>query len=255
MATLYHFNGKGGGGGYISPRDLYSWHWKHSFMFFIDQRDQHTLILLLRVSSMTPLPLAAVCISLKGCRSPVSPNTRFHFFVVRNVEPPFVTLWNNVSIAIGISVSACTVGVVFCVRRLNVEKVDNCYYLKNMSSVSTLRFKCSFRRHPPTNIRSIYCPGGDDVSNARDRLKGALQDLLEHSDDSSISSQDDDSQVETYSSRHPGKKQLTWVLWHLEYSKVILSRDLWNINSVRVLKRIQCQVKMKILRAKVEFRS
>lgn len=57
--------------------------------------------------------------------------------------------------------------------------------------------------------RQLLGIGGDDVSNARDRLKGALQDLLEHSDDSSISSQDDDSQVETYSSRHPGKKQLT----------------------------------------------
>nr|CAD7595082.1 unnamed protein product [Timema genevievae] len=33
--------------------------------------------------------------------------------------------------------------------------------------------------------------GSDDVSHARDRLKGCLQELLDHSDDSSISSQDE----------------------------------------------------------------
>ncbi|PSN45048.1 Protein lin-37 [Blattella germanica] len=36
--------------------------------------------------------------------------------------------------------------------------------------------------------------GSGDVSNARDRLKGALQELLEQSDDSSVSSHDETSQ-------------------------------------------------------------
>ncbi|XP_049800705.1 protein lin-37 homolog [Schistocerca nitens] len=40
--------------------------------------------------------------------------------------------------------------------------------------------------------------GGEDVLNARDRLKGALQEVLEHSDESSVSSQDEGIQSDSF---------------------------------------------------------
>lgn len=50
--------------------------------------------------------------------------------------------------------------------------------------------------------------GSGDVSNARDRLKGALQELLDQSDDSSLSSHDDASQSDAFNQQMAIKKPL-----------------------------------------------
>lgn len=50
--------------------------------------------------------------------------------------------------------------------------------------------------------------GGGDVTNARDRLKGALQELLDQSDDSSLSSHDDPSQSDLFNQQMAIKKPL-----------------------------------------------
>ncbi|KAJ9595611.1 hypothetical protein L9F63_013207, partial [Diploptera punctata] len=47
-----------------------------------------------------------------------------------------------------------------------------------------------------------------DVSNARDRLKGALQELLDQSDDSSMSSHDENSQSDVFGQQMSNKKPL-----------------------------------------------
>ena len=50
--------------------------------------------------------------------------------------------------------------------------------------------------------------GGGDVTNARDRLKGALQELLDQSDDSSLSSHDDPLQSDLFNQQMAIKKPL-----------------------------------------------
>lgn len=54
---------------------------------------------------------------------------------------------------------------------------------------------------------------GDDVLLARGRLKGALQELVEQSEDDNASS-DEDSKKHLY--RSPGKKQM--YTFHIEYN-------------------------------------
>ena len=54
----------------------------------------------------------------------------------------------------------------------------------------------------------IVLSGGGDVTNARDRLKGALQELLDQSDDSSLSSHDDPSQSDLFNQQMAIKKPL-----------------------------------------------
>ncbi|KDR18065.1 Lin-37-like protein [Zootermopsis nevadensis] len=51
--------------------------------------------------------------------------------------------------------------------------------------------------------------GSGDVTNARDRLKGALQELLDQSDDSSLSSHDDASQSDVVNQQMAVKKPLS----------------------------------------------
>lgn len=46
------------------------------------------------------------------------------------------------------------------------------------------------------------------MTNARDRLKGALQELLDQSDDSSLSSHDDPSQSDLFNQQMAIKKPL-----------------------------------------------
>jgi hypothetical protein len=54
----------------------------------------------------------------------------------------------------------------------------------------------------------VLSGGGGDVTNARDRLKGVLQELLDQSDDSSLSSHDDPSQSDLYNQQMTIKKPL-----------------------------------------------
>jgi len=54
----------------------------------------------------------------------------------------------------------------------------------------------------------VLSGGGGDVTNARDRLKGALQELLDQSDDSSLSSHDDPSQSDLFNHQMAIKKPL-----------------------------------------------
>jgi hypothetical protein len=54
----------------------------------------------------------------------------------------------------------------------------------------------------------VVLSGGGDVTNARDRLKGALQELLDQSDDSSLSSHDDPSQSDLFNQQMGLKKPL-----------------------------------------------
>lgn len=51
--------------------------------------------------------------------------------------------------------------------------------------------------------------GSGDVTNARDRLKGALQELMDQSDDSSLSSHDDTSQSDVFNQQVAIKKPLS----------------------------------------------
>lgn len=51
--------------------------------------------------------------------------------------------------------------------------------------------------------------GSGDVTNARDRLKGALQELMDQSDDSSLSSHDDTSQSDVFNQQVVIKKPLS----------------------------------------------
>lgn len=55
----------------------------------------------------------------------------------------------------------------------------------------------------------ILLLGSGDVTNARDRLKGALQELLDQSDDSSLSSHDDASQSDVVNQQMAVKKPLS----------------------------------------------
>jgi len=55
----------------------------------------------------------------------------------------------------------------------------------------------------------ILLTGSGDVTNARDRLKGALQELLDQSDDSSLSSHDDASQSDVFNQQMAIKKPLS----------------------------------------------
>jgi hypothetical protein len=54
----------------------------------------------------------------------------------------------------------------------------------------------------------VLSGGGGDVTNARDRLKGLLQELLDQSDDSSLSSHDDPSQSDLFNQQMAIKKPL-----------------------------------------------
>jgi len=54
----------------------------------------------------------------------------------------------------------------------------------------------------------VLAGGGGDVTNARDRLKGALQELLDQSDDSSLSSHDDPLQSDLFNQQMAIKKPL-----------------------------------------------
>jgi hypothetical protein len=51
--------------------------------------------------------------------------------------------------------------------------------------------------------------GSGDVTNARDRLRGVLQELLEQSDDSSLSSHDDPSQSDLFNQQMAVKKAVS----------------------------------------------
>ncbi|XP_067009852.1 protein lin-37 homolog isoform X2 [Anabrus simplex] len=62
---------------------------------------------------------------------------------------------------------------------------------KRKISTSPIRIKCEVKEE-----RILIPAGNDDVLNARDRLTGALQDLLIQSDDSSLSSNEDALQSE-----------------------------------------------------------
>jgi hypothetical protein len=55
----------------------------------------------------------------------------------------------------------------------------------------------------------ILDSGSGDVTNARDRLKGALQELMDQSDDSSVSSHDDTSQSDVFNQQVAIKKPLS----------------------------------------------
>jgi hypothetical protein len=54
----------------------------------------------------------------------------------------------------------------------------------------------------------IVLSGSGDVTNARDRLKGVLQELMDQSDDSSLSSHDDTSQSDVFNQQTAIKKPL-----------------------------------------------
>lgn len=55
--------------------------------------------------------------------------------------------------------------------------------------------------------------GSGDVTNARDRLRGVLQELLEQSDDSSLSSHDDPSQSDLFNQQMAVKKAVSIKSW------------------------------------------
>jgi hypothetical protein len=58
------------------------------------------------------------------------------------------------------------------------------------------------------DVNFILLSGSGDVTNARDRLKGALQELMDQSDDSSLSSHDDTAQSDVFSQQVAVKKPL-----------------------------------------------
>lgn len=59
------------------------------------------------------------------------------------------------------------------------------------------------------DVNFILLSGSGDVTNARDRLKGALQELMDQSDDSSLSSHDDTSQSDIFTQQVAIKKSLS----------------------------------------------
>jgi hypothetical protein len=91
--------------------------------------------------------------------------------------------------------TACVITLFTTAIELNhIEKLA-----RDQDKVHCIRYDSNF---------IVLSGGGGDVTNARDRLKGALQELLDQSDDSSLSSHDDPSQSDLFNQQMAIKKPL-----------------------------------------------